>query len=538
MCSERIQQRIGFIETSQSFSKRGKKSFKETLLIVVKELRNNRPLMREFVNEARAVLRLIDAWSKHRVVSELERIVHAMHHLSQTSAWERFVASIPSLDFQRSQLDKLVRDVLKIAKYWKISKYLHRTATKYPITRAIRVVVIDLPAEAFDRASLGGHVINLDTTFEPVRIKKYDLAKVCSHLGISSNQAISSFSDVTRRTLEESGVHAEVQLLLYCDRQLHGLKPRVICSSKKACFLCNMAIKTHGKIFTPYCHGRLYPGWRLPNTQDHTFASRLNASLRESSRTSLLRMKKESKAIKYPYPDESANHTLILSTTTLAVAEPEPDELECTTPAEGHGPVLASTVSEDPQTSNRRESPNVAARVEEYKTPLIVPAPTPHGGVTVSTMVTTGCKPNEAVSGSKSGWPDNTTANYASGPRETSEHFLHQGEDVLMQLENSPQLFGADHFNLVIDRSARRASSSSSRDATRWRTCSLTMLKVEEADRLLRESGSVVVDLDDVGNVTLSLDRCPAPIFFLRSGTCVIRVSLCGEDTPNLERKS
>jgi hypothetical protein len=74
------------------------------------------------------------------------------------------------------------------------------------------------------------------------------------------------FSQETQKALEESKVHSEIQLIAFCEiESVPELFPRVIASSKDACFLCNAFIKTHGKMHTSRTHGRLYPGWRLPN---------------------------------------------------------------------------------------------------------------------------------------------------------------------------------------------------------------------------------------------------------------------------------
>ncbi|KAF1847190.1 uncharacterized protein K460DRAFT_277727 [Cucurbitaria berberidis CBS 394.84] len=60
-------------------------------------------------------------------------------------------------------------------------------------------------------------------------------------------------------------VHAEIQLLFYYEASsATSLRPRIICSNKHACFLCNLFIRAHGKFHIRSCHGRLYPSWRIP----------------------------------------------------------------------------------------------------------------------------------------------------------------------------------------------------------------------------------------------------------------------------------
>ena len=60
-------------------------------------------------------------------------------------------------------------------------------------------------------------------------------------------------------------VHAEIQLLFFYELNPGGLRPRVICSSKSACYLCNLFFKLHGQFYIPRTHGRLYYKWTLPD---------------------------------------------------------------------------------------------------------------------------------------------------------------------------------------------------------------------------------------------------------------------------------
>ncbi|KAL3417938.1 hypothetical protein PVAG01_10948 [Phlyctema vagabunda] len=59
-------------------------------------------------------------------------------------------------------------------------------------------------------------------------------------------------------------VHAEIKLLFYYELNPSQPRPRVICSSKSACFLCNLFFELHGIFHIPRSHGRLYHAWVLP----------------------------------------------------------------------------------------------------------------------------------------------------------------------------------------------------------------------------------------------------------------------------------
>ena len=68
----------------------------------------------------------------------------------------------------------------------------------------------------------------------------------------------------TRLKSHRKTVHAELQLLFFYETNTTVKRPRIICASKSACFLCNQFILLHGR-FIPHCtHGRVYPLWGLP----------------------------------------------------------------------------------------------------------------------------------------------------------------------------------------------------------------------------------------------------------------------------------
>jgi hypothetical protein len=59
-------------------------------------------------------------------------------------------------------------------------------------------------------------------------------------------------------------VHAEIQLLFFYELHPERPRPRIICSSKSACYLCNLFFQLHSGFHVPRTHGRLYNKWILP----------------------------------------------------------------------------------------------------------------------------------------------------------------------------------------------------------------------------------------------------------------------------------
>lgn len=60
-------------------------------------------------------------------------------------------------------------------------------------------------------------------------------------------------------------VHATIQLLFFYELHPDLPRPRIICSSRSACYLCNIFFHLHGGFHVPRTHGRLYDKWILPD---------------------------------------------------------------------------------------------------------------------------------------------------------------------------------------------------------------------------------------------------------------------------------
>ena len=139
---------------------------------------------------------------------------------------------------------KTLRQIEKIAAYYRVSNTLIRASRRYPhhfVRQHLRLVY--LPPYAGIPTSIG---------YE-------DWAKTCH-------------------------VHAEVQLVVHYDlgsllktritsaetAQAKVLPPRVIGTSKHLCYLCYLFIRTHGDFFPTNTHGRLYDQWTIPDLAEFT----------------------------------------------------------------------------------------------------------------------------------------------------------------------------------------------------------------------------------------------------------------------------
>lgn len=62
-------------------------------------------------------------------------------------------------------------------------------------------------------------------------------------------------------------VHAEIQLVTFygLNPSTTSLKPRILGTSKMACYLCNLFLLNYGRFFVTKTHGHLYPHWNVPD---------------------------------------------------------------------------------------------------------------------------------------------------------------------------------------------------------------------------------------------------------------------------------
>jgi hypothetical protein len=100
-------------------------------------------------------------------------------------------------------------------------------------------------------------------------------------------------------------IHAEIQLLFYYEINPGRPKPRIISSSKSACYLCNLFLHTHGVFQTPRTHGRLRSAWILPDWLQLPVPRRKELALIVTRFKTALDSASKSRNMRHPYPYES-----------------------------------------------------------------------------------------------------------------------------------------------------------------------------------------------------------------------------------------
>jgi hypothetical protein len=325
MCSRRILCRLRLISNAWKKPKQPVTEVLQTAIYSLNQLGNKKlgALFHDamlFTEKAKHAIRLVGLWNKHQTTHELSELVHGIHNLRTVIDIGPLLAIIPNSMMAPSSRSNLINIISKVARYREAANFLHRTAKKYPIVRRMKAVPADLPGIFFDLTPTSFNTPSIAAklkTIDPV-YRKSQINYICNLLNTTESQANETIATQMTKTMTEAKIHAEIQLLYYCEVNDLRPTPRVICSSKDACYLCNAFIAAHGKMHMPRYHGRLYPGWRLPLCPTLKATEiRFNVVLDEQLRESLYSIVSKRRKTVYPDPNESTLLTLAASTSTL-----------------------------------------------------------------------------------------------------------------------------------------------------------------------------------------------------------------------------
>jgi hypothetical protein len=325
MCSRRILCRLRFVPNVR---KKSKQPIKEVLQEAISSLKRpgNQKLgnlsrtATVFMERAKEMIKLADSWTKHQTLAQLRDLIEGVYRLRKIGELKALLDAIPNRDMAPSSRRNLFNIVSKVARYREAAQFLYHTAKDFRVVRQMNVVIADLPEKAFHNVPIDKHTPRLASAIMRISAahRQREFSHICRLLNTTELQANDRFVDQTRKTMTRAKIHAEVQLLFYCELNASEPPPRVICSSKDACFLCNAFILMHGKMHTPRNHGRLYPGWRLPLFPKlNDIEQRFNFVLENQVRNSLMTLLSRQRKTVYPDPNESTLLTLPKSASTI-----------------------------------------------------------------------------------------------------------------------------------------------------------------------------------------------------------------------------
>lgn len=276
-----------------------------------------------FTAGARNVIKSIDRWIKHQKLDELSDLIEEIFHLQRTSPrYQSLLDLISDHSMDPSSRSSLSNMIKKVSRYWEISRQLYRIAKKFPLARNMKVQLVKLPEKAFKGQA------SMENSTDPESVlskhgfingKQGNVQQLCRKLKLNEDEASSRYNEAIA-ALSKAKIHAEIQIIMFCEMQAPRIFPRVVSSSKDACFLCNTFVTRYGRMHTPKTHGRLYPGWRFPNLPDFkSFQQDLSKSLLENLRRSVSLGLTQGKLPVYPFPNESTVMTVCLSETTASI---------------------------------------------------------------------------------------------------------------------------------------------------------------------------------------------------------------------------
>ena len=188
----------------------------------------------------------------------------------QDLAW--LPASIPKAAQGRAELDlgPLVQNLKRLDQYQHASHYLLRMARR---TRTFQHLDIqEVCTGPFPSSRVGFELPSTTKSYlagllaTQTKRGRTLARRIESHLSTSLD---SIRVKVETHIQANKRVHAEIQLLFHYEAKSDDrLRPRVICSNKHACFLCNLYVTVHGSFYIPGSHGKLYPQWRIPRPDE------------------------------------------------------------------------------------------------------------------------------------------------------------------------------------------------------------------------------------------------------------------------------
>ncbi|KAF3174094.1 hypothetical protein TWF106_008114 [Orbilia oligospora] len=166
-------------------------------------------------------------------VSSIESLVKASYGLCTSNSIKDYAHRLETVGPtpQLRSAVKTLRQIEKIAAYYRVTQTLLRASQRYPYY------------------------------FQHLKLKYLP-----PYAGIPTDIGYEEWAKTCH-------VHAEVQLAVYYDLRQKGmpvrsLPPRVIGTSKYLCYLCYLFLKSHGRYPPANTHGRLYDQWTIPDLFD------------------------------------------------------------------------------------------------------------------------------------------------------------------------------------------------------------------------------------------------------------------------------
>jgi len=139
MCSVRILCRLGFIPNSRNTPRQPIKELLQEALNAIrwlekKTFQDTGLLLRSrlFVERAKEVIKLVDAWAKHRKPARLGELVERVNRLWRVGKLQDLLSAIPNQIIDPTSRRNLLNIISKVARYQEAARFLYRTAKESP----------------------------------------------------------------------------------------------------------------------------------------------------------------------------------------------------------------------------------------------------------------------------------------------------------------------------------------------------------------------------------------------------------------------
>jgi len=193
-------------------------------------------------------------------------VAQAIYEFDKAVRLELVVENLSDHEMAPEAKKGLVNHIQKLARYRQASNYLWKMVQEKRIFRSVTVHAISPPIAWFTLQHGTAKSPSLKNCLARVQNadNRVSLGAASEKLGVSKVTAQKTFETATRRVWEEAKIHAEIQVVAFLEQSPPSRRPRIICSTKDACYLCNAFMRLHGNYLVPKSHGMFYPGWRLP----------------------------------------------------------------------------------------------------------------------------------------------------------------------------------------------------------------------------------------------------------------------------------
>lgn len=249
---------------------------------------------------------------KRPLIEQLHDAIHS-RSVRATKILEESRRRVRDLQSLFARLESIINPTAEIIKadgvvevVGEIVKQVHAFSLATDLSRALQTSMIDPSLKAYLPEAIGKLGRYYSAASELVCAARHRDCRLFESVEVEPFQIPVPAS----LSMSHWKVHAEIQLLFFYEVYPSRQRPRFICSSKSACYLCNLFFSLHGGFCVPRTHGRLYARWILPDWIDvpadrYEEFGRISLLLKEIVDGKVLRASRLKRKKQYHYPNES-----------------------------------------------------------------------------------------------------------------------------------------------------------------------------------------------------------------------------------------